>query len=370
MELSGIELRYLVNEIAGRSTGGYYVSTVNGITKSSLLLRLHHPVKEDIMLVLSTRGIWVTKLKFKPVEENNLESLAQASLERCKLESIEQAGSERIVSMKFRPPGDSPAKLVICEFFGEGNIIICSEEMQITAILNPIEVRHRTLKVGLRYAYPPSRGLDVFQVTLEQLVALRAEAGKIDAQRFIGRGISIPKKFAEEVAARAGIDPAMPASKLGDSELEKIHSTIKELVEDVSTGRNHQPVVIMQGGKPIEALPVVTGEAAKLETKRAESYMDAVDEVLSSEILDLGRSSKTVELDRQIAVLEHDLDEQNKAKEAVMVKSAAIRKLAGALMEISYDDSEGALDAALAANSAEMIKDKGVTYIKVSGERV
>ena len=370
MELSGIELKYLVNEISGRATGGYYVSAVNGITKSSLLLRMHHPVKEDIMLVLSTRGIWVTKLKFKPVEENNLESLAQASLERCKLESIEQAGSERIVSIKFRPPGEGPAKLVICEFFGEGNIIICSEEMQITAILNPIEVRHRTLKVGLRYAYPPSRGLDVFQVTLEQLIALRAEAGKIDAQRFIGRGISIPKKFAEEVAARAGIDPAMPASKLGDSELEKIHSTIKELVEDVSTGRSHQPVIILQGGKPIEALPIVTGEAAKLETRRVESYMDAVDEVLSAEILDLGRSSKTVELDRQIAVLEHDLDEQNKAKEAVMVKSAAIRKLAGALMEISYDDSKGALDAALAANSAEMVKDKGVTYIKVSGERV
>ena len=43
MELSGIELQYLVNEISGKATGGYYVSGVNAITKSSLLLKLHHP---------------------------------------------------------------------------------------------------------------------------------------------------------------------------------------------------------------------------------------------------------------------------------------------------------------------------------------
>jgi hypothetical protein len=68
MELSSIELRYLVNEIRSRvitSSSGYYVSSINAITKSSLFLRLHHPMQEDIMLVLSTRGIWITRLKFK-----------------------------------------------------------------------------------------------------------------------------------------------------------------------------------------------------------------------------------------------------------------------------------------------------------------
>lgn len=371
MELSGIELRYLVNEIAGRATGGYYVSGINAITRSSLLLRMHHPVREDVMLVLSTRGLWITKLKFKPVEENSLEAYAQAHLERCKLESTEQAGSERIVSLKFRHPADGSVKVVICEFFGEGNIVICDESMQILAILNPIEVRHRTLKVGLRYAYPPTRGLDVFQVTLEQLVSLRNEAAKIDALRWIGRGISMPKKFVEEVARRAGIDPAKQASQLSDDEVEKVYSTIKEMVCDVSTGKNHQPIVIMLAGKPVEALPLVTGEAEKLEVKQVASYMDAVDEVLSAEILDVGRSSRTIELDREIAVLEHDLEEQNKAKEAVMQKSAAIRKLAGDLMALSYQGAEEpAVEEVLSQNSAAIVRDKGVTYIEVSGERV
>jgi len=370
MELSGIELRYLVNEIRGRVTSGYYVSGVNAITKSSLLLKLHHPTQEDIMLVLSARGVWITRLRFKPVEENSLESTAQKELERAKLDSIEQAGSERIVSMKFRHP-DSRLRVVVCEFFGEGNLAICDESMQIITILNPIQVRHRTLGVGLRYAYPPTRGVDVFEVTLGQLLALRNEAKNLDVLRWIGRGISMPKKFVEEVAKRAGIEPDKLAARLTEEEVEKIYSTVKSLVNDVSAGKNHQPVVIKQGDKPLEALPIMTEEAAKASTKKAASYMEAVDEVLSSEILDIGRSSKTVELDRQIAVLEHDLDEQNKAKEAVMQKSFAIRKLADELMALSYHSpDDGKIHDALAANSALIVKEKGIKYVEVAGEQI
>jgi predicted ribosome quality control (RQC) complex YloA/Tae2 family protein len=371
MELSGIELRYLVNEIANRATGGYYASSINAITKSSLLLKLHHPTQEDIMLVLSIRGIWITKLKFKPVEDNSLEGAAQRELERAKLESVEQAGSERIVSLKFRHP-DSKVRIVVCEFFGDGNIVICDEGMQIVAILNPIEVRHRTLNVGLGYAYPPARGIDVFEVTLDQLLSLRNEAKNLEVLRWIGRSISMPKKFVEEVAKRAGIEPGRQAAQLTDDEVGRVYATVKNLVNDVSTGRNYDPVIIMQSGKPMEALPIVTGEATKLEIKKAASFMDAVDEVLSSEILDISRSSKTIELDRQIAVLEHDLEEQNKAKKAVMQKSAAIRKLAGELMALSYQnpDDDGKLHDVLAANSASIVKEKGVKYVEVAGEQV
>ncbi|HXV46141.1 MAG TPA: ribosome rescue protein RqcH [Nitrososphaera sp.] len=370
MELSGIELRYLVNEIRDRVTSGYYVSGVNAVTKGSLLLKFHHPTQEDIMIVLSTRGAWITRLKFKPVEENRLEAAAQAQIERAKLESIEQAGSERIVSLRFRHP-DGKARMLVCEFFGEGNLAICDENMKIVAILNPIEVRHRTLNVGLRYAYPPARGVDVFEVTLDQMLSLRNEAKGLDMLRWIGRSVSMPKKFVEEVARRAGIEADKQAARLTDDEVEKIYSTVKNLVNDVSTGSNHEPVVIMANEKPIEALPIMTGEAAKMGTKKVASYMDAVDEVLSNEILEIGRSSRTVELDKQIAVLEHDLEEQNKAKEAVMNKSAAIRRLADDLMSLSYQSpDDDKVHDVLAANSASIIKEKGIKYVEVAGERV
>lgn len=365
MELSGLELRYLVNEIAARVTSGYYVSQVNAVTRDSLLLRLHHPTQEDIILVLSVRGIWITKLKFKSVEDNRLETAAIAELERAKVESIEQAGSERIASVRLRKL-DGQARVVVCEFFGDGNIAICDGEMKILAILNSIQVRHRTLAVGLKYAFPPSRGVDVFQLSSEQLLSLRDKSKDLDVLRWIGRGVSMPKKFVEEVARRAGVEGLRLAGSLSDGEVGRIHSTIKSLADDVSAGKNHEPVVIMQGEKPVDALPIMTGEAGKLETKKVPTFMEALDEVLSAEILDVGRSSKTVEIDRQIAVLEHDLREQEKAKEAVLQKAEAIRKLAGELMQASY--SGGKLEDVLSANSAAIVSDKGVRYVQVTGE--
>jgi predicted ribosome quality control (RQC) complex YloA/Tae2 family protein len=380
MELSSIELRYLVNEIRSRiisSSSGYYVSSINAITRSSLFLRLHHPMQEDIMFVLSTRGIWITRLKFKPVEENNsLESIAQKELERSKLELIEQIGSERIVSLKFRHP-DGKVRIVVGEFFGDGNLIICNENMQIIAILKPIHVRHRTLSVGLRYVYPPARGVDVFNITLDQMLSLRDGAKNLDVLRWIGRNISMPKKFVEEVINRAGIEVDKHAAQLSDDEVSKIYNTIKNIINEVSTGgKNHEPIVIMQDDKPQEALPIITQEAAaasklikKNSIKKVASYMDAVDEVLSNEIMDIGRNSRTVELDRQIAVLEHDFEELNKAKETVLKKAAAIRKLAGELMALSYRGSDVIADL-LAANSASLVTEKGIQYIEVAGEQV
>ena len=380
MELSSIELRYLVNEIRRKvisNSSGYYVSSINAITKSSLFLRLHHPMKEDVMLVLSTRGIWITRLRFKPVEEDNsIENIAQKELERSKLELIEQVGSERIVSLKFRHP-DGKVRIVVGEFFGDGNIIICTENMHIIAILNPIQVRHRTLNVGLRYVYPPARGVDVFSITLDQILSLRDEAKNLDVLRWIGRNISMPKKFVEEVINRAGIEVDKHAGQLSDNEVSKIYDTVKNIVNEVTTeGKNHEPIVIMLNDKPQEALPIITQEAAiaakmikENNIKKVASYMDAVDEVLSSEIMDIGRSSSTVELDRQIASLEHDLEEQNKAKDIVLQKAAAIRKLAGELMALSYLGSDGIADV-LANYSASLVTEKGIKYIEVAGEQI
>ncbi|MDQ5875884.1 MAG: NFACT family protein [Thermoproteota archaeon] len=380
MELSSIELRYLVNEIRSRvisSSSGYYVSSINAITKSSLFLRLHHPMQEDIMLVLSTRGIWITRRMFKPVEENNsLEKIAQKEIERARLELIEQVGSERIVTLKFRHP-DGKVRIIVGEFFGNGNIIICNEIMHIIGILNPIQVRHRTLSVGLRYVYPPARGVDVFNITLDQMLSLRDAAKNLDVLRWIGRNISMPKKFVEEVIKRAGVQVDKNAAQLSDDEVSKIYDTIKNIANEVSTGgKNHEPIVIMLNDKPQEALPIITQEAAiaakmikENNVKKVPSYMDAVDEVLSSEIMDIGRSSSTVELDRQIAILEHDLEEQNKAKETVLQKAADIRKLASELMALSYQGSDGIADV-LSKHSASLVTEKGIKYIEVAGEQV
>jgi predicted ribosome quality control (RQC) complex YloA/Tae2 family protein len=121
MELSGIELRYLVNEVKSKIISGYYVSSINAVTKDSFLLKLHHSKEPDIILMVSVKGIWITKLKFKPVEENEQIDIIKAEVERSKIEFIDQIGSERVVTIKFMHL-DGNLRIMIVEFFGEGNI--------------------------------------------------------------------------------------------------------------------------------------------------------------------------------------------------------------------------------------------------------
>jgi predicted ribosome quality control (RQC) complex YloA/Tae2 family protein len=373
MELSGIELRYMVDRIKEKVTSGYYVSNISAITEDSLLFRLHHPTSQDIMLVLSIKGLWITKLKFKQMQENVLETALKAEIERAKFESLEQMGSERIVVLRFRQL-DGRLRIVIGEFFGEGNIVLCDESLQILAILRPIEVRHRTLKVGLKYAPPPSRGLDIFTISAEQLRLLRDKNKDLDILRWTGRNLSLPKKFVEEIAHAAGISPVTKAGQLSDEQLDRIYAATKELVERIVTEAKHDPVLIFADGKPQDALPIRIAGLEASTAKSAASYADAVDEVLSSDILEHSRGTKTVELDRQISVLEHDLEEQNKAKDQVLQKASAIRKLAGEFMSslrtgIQRLDESSAKEI-LASNSGAVIRDKGINYLEVASERV
>lgn len=374
MELSGIELRYLVNEIRNTVIKGYYVSNITAITKDSFLFKMHHSTEPDIMLMVSTKGLWITRLKFKQIEQNILIGIIKTELERAKLESVEQIDSERIITIKFKLM-DGKTRIMVGEFFGQGNIILCDESMQILAILNPIEVRHRTLKAGFRYVHPPVRGIDVFTISVEQIRAMRSAAEKeLDILRWIGRNISLPKKFVEEIARKAGIANKKVA-QLSDEDLEKMYNAIKTLVTDVSSGKNHEPIIILgTDGKPQDALPIITNDATKLPVKRVDSYMDAVDGALTRDILDLGRNMQTIEMGKQIAILEHDLEEQNKAKDKVISKSFVIRSLANQLMMLSYRGvdsfNDDLIKQLLVTNSASIINEKGMNFLEIVNERV
>ena len=98
MTLAGIELVYLIKEI-GQKIEGCYVSNIYGINRNSLLFKMHHPDQPDIMLMISTIGMWTTSKKIDPIEPNKLLRRLRSDLLRSKIEKIEQIGTERILSL-------------------------------------------------------------------------------------------------------------------------------------------------------------------------------------------------------------------------------------------------------------------------------
>ncbi|MGI0056289.1 MAG: NFACT family protein, partial [Nitrosarchaeum sp.] len=182
MTLAGIELRYLVNQIS-ETAQDYYVSNIYGVTKDSILFKLHHTEKPDIFMMISTSGVWLTSVKIEQMEPNKLLKRLRSDLLRLKLKKVEQIASERIAYFTFA--GFDKEFVIVGEFFGDGNILLCNNEMKILALQHSIDVRHRKLGVGLVYTPPPLNGLDVIKVTEADFEELKIS--DLAAAKWLGR---------------------------------------------------------------------------------------------------------------------------------------------------------------------------------------
>lgn len=372
MELSGIELYYLVNKISPKVSSGYYVSSISSITKNSILLKLHHPSEPNIMLMVSTKGIWFTNKKYRQVEENQFVKVLSREIERAKISSVSQPGSERIFFLYFVNRANKVRKLIV-EIFGKGNIILCDESMEILWILNPIEVRHRTLRTGSEYVLPPKRGEDVLQISLESMKQNASlQPNNTEVVRWLGNCTSLPRKYLEEILLQSEINTKY-ANLLSDNDIEIIYEKTKEITNKIINEKNHEPSVILDKlGLAVDTSPIPMSKEANV--KKVETYMDGIDQVLSNEILTIGRNLKTEEASRKILELEHDLEEQNKAKMQVISKSKSLRNLAHELMKLSsigiQDMNDNKVNSLLQSNDSKIVHENGLTYLDLFNERV
>jgi predicted ribosome quality control (RQC) complex YloA/Tae2 family protein len=376
MELSGVELSFLINKIKAQVTTGYYVSSVIPVTRNSFLFKLHHTTEPDIILMISTMGIWITTLKFKSMEHNALGEIFKSNLERSKIETITQPGSERIAIFYFRQPTEG-LRIVVVEIFAEGNIILCDDKMIILAILKPIEVKHRTLSVGSVYKPPPNRGMDLFSLSLDEFTRSRnnPEFSTLPVAKWVGRITSLPKKFVEEVVTRSNVG-AKTVGNLTAEDTKGIYSNTKTIVEEITNNSNHTPVIILdENGNPTEALPLrIDALTSSNQNRQVPEYMEAVDQVLSYKLINVGNKIKTDHIDKRVNALLHDIAEQEKAMATVTSKARAIRKIAGEIMSMPYEGSDlmsyRSIKKLIEEKVVSIVSLKGIRFLEVAGENI
>ena len=365
MTLAGIELCYLVNQIS-ETAQDYYVSNIYGVTKDSILFKLHHTEKPDIFMMISTSGVWLTSVKIEQMEPNRLLKRLRSDLLRLKLKKIEQIASERIAYFTFA--GFDKEFVIVGEFFGEGNILLCNNEMKILALQHSIDVRHRKLGVGLVYEPPPLNGLDVIKVTESDFEELKTS--DLAAAKWLGRTLGLPKKYVEGIFEISDIDTKCIGNNLTSEQIKNLYDTTKTIVTNVITGK-HEPVII-RNEKP-EIIPVRLG---KIDDKCTvvNSFIEGLDTVFTENLVEIGKSIQTGGSDKKIKELENQLAEQEKAIETVKEKSNHITNVANSLFEMiskgitSIEDSR-TLEI-LATHNSKLTKEKGITLIIVDDEKI
>ncbi|WP_299291986.1 ribosome rescue protein RqcH [Nitrosopumilus sp.] len=365
MTLAGIELRYLVDTIS-KQVEGYYVSNIYGITKDSILFKLHHTEKSDLFLMISTMGIWLTSVKIDQIEPNKLQKRLRNDILRLKLKEIKQIGSERIAYFTFE--GFGKEFVLVTEFFGDGNIILCSDQMKILALQHSIDVRHRKLGVGLEYIPPPQNGLDIFNIDEKNFHELKQT--DLIAAKWLGRTLGLPKKYAEGVFKIANLDSKIKGSHLTFDEIKLIFQTTQQMVSDVTFG-NHKPVII-ESNKP-EVYPINFNESND-SCIEVNSFIEGLDKVFTESLVNQGKTIQSTTSNKKIQELESQLSEQEKAIEVVKERSNSISNVANSLFELisigitSIQDSRSIEK--LETLNAKLLTEKGISFIVIADEKI
>lgn len=366
MTLAGIELAYLIKEI-GEKTQGCYVSNIYGINRNSLLFKMRHPDKPDIMLMISSIGLWTTSKKIDPIEPNKLLRRLRSDLLRSKIEKIEQVGTERIAYLTFSN-FDNRFVLII-EFFGEGNILLCNYNKKILALMHSIDVRHRQLRVGLEYKPPPQDGIDI--IDLEKKEFKEALLTSTSIGKIIGRSLGLPKKYVEEIIRLSSIDRAKPSNEISEEEFEALFDVIKTTISSVING-THDPTIITDGEES-DVFPIRFSDD-NTKAREVSSFNEGLDIIFTEQILQKGKSLYSKEAEKRISELQNRLEEQKNAIRIVQEKSKNIADVANLLFSLQSEGKSKLSDPkvieVMRNQDAELIKEKGISMVKINDAKV
>jgi len=363
MQLAGIELRYLVNDIS-QKTEDYYVANIYGISKDSLLFKFRHPENPDVLLMLSTSGIWVTRVKIDQIEPNKLLRRLRSDLLRSKLKEIKQIGTERVVYLTFS--NFEKEFVIVSELFADGNVILCNSDMKILALLYSVNVRHRQLRVGSPYVPPPQNNFDILKMTEADLGEVRFTSTPV--AKWIGRTLGLPRKYVEEITRLSNVESKKSGTEISNEEIKSLFDNATKVINNVVNGQ-HDPVISRD--EEINVHPIPLGEK---NLEKISSFMEGLDTAFTENILNKGKTTQSSSFQKKISELETRLNEQTNAIKIVTDKSEKIAGVANSLFDYVSQGissmSDSRIDGLLKTNNAEIIKEKGITHIKVEDAKI
>lgn len=355
-------MRYLVDAISKR-TAGYYVSNIYGITRDSILFKLHHPEHPDIFLMLTTFGMWITEMRIDPVEPHRMTRRLRNDLLRLKIAKVRQVGTERVAYLTFS--GMDKEFVVVAEFFSGGNIMLCSKEMKVLALQRRLEVRHRSIGVGTTYAPPPQDILDIFEMTEEEMGGICSS--EHTCGRWIGRNLGLPARYVTEILWRAGVEASTPGRDLREEQKKAVFCAAQGIAREVRD-RRHDPVII-KGPKP-EVSPIRMSTVDAQES--VPSFDRGLDLIFTEKIVGEARQSETTTESHKIAQMEKRLKEQESAIQLVQRRADAISAVARELFSI-YSHGIYSIEqvgARLQELDAKITEEKGHTIIAIIDEKI
>lgn len=250
-----------------------------------------------------------------------------------RIKRVSQHDFDRIIELEIIRAGITTR--LISELFARGNIILTDDEGRILQPMKPVSFRDRTLRRGEIYELPPQMSpLDVSPGDLTGIFS----GSDSDVVRTLATRLNMGGVLAEEVCLRSGIDKATPASEMLDPEM--LHAAMDKVFGPISEGKL-EPQVVVKEGRNIDVLPFGLMRYQGFETRKLDSFNQALDEYFSAGI-EVAAKKVAVEQKKE-GVLERRLRQQQQAIEK-FTKQQGEFKEKGELLYAHYQSVEEILN--------------------------
>ncbi|MDD5416681.1 MAG: NFACT family protein [Candidatus Aenigmarchaeota archaeon] len=311
-EMSSLDLMFFLNELKFLEGGRIQKVFQKG---KKLRFEIFLPGKGVFELFFEPGRLFITQYKRHFEEPGNFAMFLRKYLTNQIIKEVKQKDFDRIIEI------DTENYILILEVFSKGNIILCYKDYKILMPLENQEWKHRTIKPGIKYEYPPAV-VNPFKISLDDFKRLLNDK---EIVKFIATDLSFSGLYAEEICIRAGVFKERPANLLSSEEIENVYEVIQKFKDEFG------PQMIVENEKVIDAVPFDMKVYEGKEKVRTTTFTHALDDFFTKNEEERQEEAAENKTEKVLKRLENIAEEQRKNIEKMETEEKISREQAEAV---------------------------------------
>jgi len=147
MQADSLAIAGLVQELKPRIEGAF-VNKIQELEKNYLKIKLHSKAG-SLDLIISPEALYLTQFKLQVLQNpKGFAGFLKKSLYNKRILKVWQKELDRVVMLEFEK------FYLVCEFFDDGNIVLCDKDWKILQPFHRGEWKDRKLAKGEKYKFP------------------------------------------------------------------------------------------------------------------------------------------------------------------------------------------------------------------------
>jgi len=331
-QLSSLELHFLGKEL--QILENSRVDRIYNRGRDDIYLQFHKSnAGKKILRIVFGKSIFLAEEKSTDETPSGFCMLLRKNLEGKFLDSVEQIEPERILKLVFKAKNDE--RNLYLEFFGKGNVILCSKDGIILDCLIRHKFKDRSVLPKEKYEYPDME-YNLFRINKNQLADLLKNSKKDKVVTAFATGLGLGGVYSEEVCLLSNIEKNTVPKKINNTNIPKIINSIKEIIN-----KKFNPKIIYKNKEAIDVVPIDLELYKDNEKKEFSSYSEALEKYFTHE-LKLARK-KDSPYAKKIKELKWIIGEQEATLKSLKVKETESREK-GELIYTNYQLIKEILD--------------------------